>query len=293
MEGSPALVTERPRVRPIAGLDRRWRSLPPARRRGWSIGLLLGTFLLALVTGPVGLVVFLLVTVALGYLTLSGEKSDKAQAGRMREVALSAYQGPDAPSVTESFVPSSWTRERRAFQQVELPAGTALALDADGERLWFATYDPYTLSVARRSYRASDIVDVELREQTDTVNEVISHTKKDKTVTKASTPGMVGRAVLGGAVAGQFGGAAGALTAKRTQKGGHETTNTTERTTTMAHSLRLQLTLDDPRNPLGIVEFLDKPAAQTSKEYQAARANAERWFALVELLMRRAGARSS
>ena len=282
-----------PATPPLAARHRRstlarFDEIPNGQRLAWIGGAVVLTLVLLAVVPPLGAVLlFVLIGVGVWWHGQRGQRSATAQ----NEHLAQAFEGPDAPAVSERYTPPSWSHAPKLFEKAATPTGDAIALDADEERLWIVrptaagTFD-------RRAYGGADLLDVELREHTETVNHATSRVIKDDAITKKSTSGIIGRGLVGKAVAGDLGGAAAAMGAKTRTRGGHETVNATSSSKVMVSSLRLQVRLRDPRNPLAVVEFLQRPVEQGAREYHEARVNAERWFALVELLMGRTGAMS-
>lgn len=164
-----------------------------------------------------------------------------------------------------SFSQGTWTRPLRP--QPDL----GVAIDTKARRVCFFIHQYPNLEA--RVFNAQDILEVELNED-------------GTQVTKTSTGGVVGRALVGGAISGGIGAVIGGTTAKA---------NTDQR----VRSITVQFLVKDTSTPHWAVEFMPPGLGLIKKEgmihgtiYKQAYSQANKCFGLAKLLMEGAKAPS-
>ncbi len=143
---------------------------------------------------------------------------------------------------------------------IGLDGNTGLAIDEERKKICLLDYSQQNVAVRLFSY--SDLLSSEIFED-------------GITVTKTVRSSQIGGALAGGLAFGGMGTIIGGISGKTQRYGNIE-------------SIDLRLTVNDTRNPLHCITFLDREAKKDGFRYKQAFQQARHWYGLIEVLIKRA-----
>jgi hypothetical protein len=137
-----------------------------------------------------------------------------------------------------------------------------LVIDENDKKVFLIQHDKNSIQIAEQTFSYNDLLSISLIED-------------GETVTDFRRSSQIGGALIGGLVLGGLGAVIGGLSG---------TTKTSE----MVEKITLRLVVNDTKNPLFEIDFLNTQTKKKDLRYQDAMQKARHWHGLIEVLIKRA-----